>query len=162
MQPHCFVCFDDAPPLHRMCACDMLVHEHCLRKSTRDVAAHAAGCPVCRAPYPGTSTRRRSFRVVVADFFPFAFLVAFTTSTAIVGLISALPFQDANATLGVQVFFATCATSSFLVVVVYVASMTWRFGRSYRFIRLERQEMQHVELHFPPPANTRNAPHAVP
>lgn len=47
----CYVCSDERPPLYRVCACDMLVHEACLRDVVSRVPAHADRCAVCTVPY---------------------------------------------------------------------------------------------------------------
>ena len=49
-EPECFVCFHTAPPLHRVCLCNTLVHPACLTALER-VLAHRTHCPVCRQPY---------------------------------------------------------------------------------------------------------------
>lgn len=52
MEEHeCFVCAQSYEPLHRACACNMLVHRECLERLIREVEAHSIGCPVCRQTY---------------------------------------------------------------------------------------------------------------
>lgn len=59
----CFVCYDDAAPMMRPCACRTPVHEACLRSSILKVPSHRDGCPVCRQKYEGIEcVERRRWR----------------------------------------------------------------------------------------------------
>ena len=54
----CFLCADDVPPLHKMCKCDVLVHQECFRAMVTRVRSHETSCPVCTTPYPMRQTTR--------------------------------------------------------------------------------------------------------
>lgn len=51
MDDVCFVCFDDTPPLHRVCTCKTVVHSECLKRLVQTVPSHHTACPVCMHTY---------------------------------------------------------------------------------------------------------------
>ena len=52
----CFVCADEAPVLHRVCACNQLVHDACLQQLIARVPTYANGCAVCGRRYDIVAT----------------------------------------------------------------------------------------------------------
>ena len=48
--PTCFLCCDATPPLYKVCACAVVVHETCFQ-NLLSVPAHESHCAVCRRPY---------------------------------------------------------------------------------------------------------------
>ena len=77
--PECFVCFHTAPPLHRVCRCNTLVHPACLR-ALEGVPAHRTHCPVCRQPY----ARRASWFSKIGSC---ALCVSTVLAAGVIGLI---------------------------------------------------------------------------
>jgi hypothetical protein len=51
MARECFVCLRSDGVLHRVCACNAVVHAHCLRDTMQRVASHRRTCAVCKESY---------------------------------------------------------------------------------------------------------------
>lgn len=47
----CFVCLEAGSPLHRVCRCNLVVHDACFSKLIETVPSHETGCPVCLHSY---------------------------------------------------------------------------------------------------------------
>ena len=148
---HCFVCLGEEGPLYRMCSCNMLVHEHCLRKSTQDVTTHSTHCPICRTPYPGKVFRLRSCKLVIMDNFSCLFLAVSACSLAFAGLASVIPFEKPTISLGLQTFFGVTSVFAFMVMLSYTLVASWKLRRLHCCVGIRSEVKHETVLHFPSP-----------
>lgn len=148
---HCFVCLGEEDPLYQMCSCNMLVHEHCLRKLTQDVTTHSTKCPICLTPYPGKVFRLRSCKLVIMDNFSCLFVALSGCSLAFAALASVLPFERSATTLGLQTFFGVTSVLAFMVVLSYTLVVSWKLRRLHCCIGIRSEVVQKSVLRFPLP-----------
>lgn len=60
----CMICFESTPVLLKVCNCNTLIHENCLKSVIMNVNSHKSSCPICKVAYPVKVTTRLQMTLI--------------------------------------------------------------------------------------------------